>query len=102
MDHFRKHGRVTVTDDIPDRMDESPDAAACMAASEEAGHIRHCLGTLKPDHRMAIEMAFYEDMTYGEIAQAVKTPEGTIKTRVFHAKKLLMRCLAARLGRVST
>ena len=26
-------------------------------------------------------------------------PEGTIKTRVFHAKKLLMRCLSGRIER---
>jgi RNA polymerase sigma-70 factor (ECF subfamily) len=28
-------------------------------------------------------------------------PEGTVKTRVYHAKQLLMHCLAARIGRGS-
>lgn len=101
MDHFRKHGRVDVTDQVPETVDDSPDASACLASAEEAAHVRHCLGELKPAHRMAVEMAFYEDMTYGEIAEVAEVPEGTIKTRIFHAKKLLMRCLAGRMGEVT-
>ena len=97
MDHFRKSRRVSVTDDLPEREDDSPDALACLAAAEEAEHVRHCLGTLSPDHRSAIELAFYEDLSYPEIARITGAPEGTIKTRVFHAKKLLMHCLGLRM-----
>jgi RNA polymerase sigma factor (sigma-70 family) len=97
MDHFRKTRRVTVSDDIPEEIDESPDALTCLAAAEEADHVRHCLGTLSPDHRAAIELAFYEDLSYGEIAGITGAPEGTIKTRVFHAKKLLLHCLGSRM-----
>ena len=97
MDHFRKHGRVSVTDEVPEQIDDSPDAAACLAASEESAHVKHCLGELKPEHRSSIELAFYEDLSYVQIAQATGVAEGTIKTRVFHAKKLLLRCLEGRL-----
>jgi len=100
MDHFRKHGRVSVTDEVPEQEDQSPDAVSCLAAAEEAEHVRHCLGQLSTDHRMAIELAFYEDMTYSQIAEAAGTPEGTIKTRIYHAKKLLLHCLSGRVGRV--
>jgi RNA polymerase sigma-70 factor (ECF subfamily) len=97
MDHFRRTRRTTVSDDIPEVEDESPDALTCLAAAEEAEHVRHCLGTLSPDHRSAIELAFYEDLSYGEIARISGTPEGTIKTRVFHAKRLLLHCLGLRM-----
>lgn len=102
MDHFRKTRRVTVSDDIPEQEDESPDAHACLAAAEEAAHVRHCLDTLSADHRAAIELAFYEDLSYGEIAGITGAPEGTIKTRVFHAKKLLLHCLGRRMQRAAT
>jgi len=102
MDHFRKHGRVDLTDDICDSADDSPDAVACIAATQEAEHLRFCLDQLKPQHRSAVELAFYEDMTYGEIADASDVPEGTIKTRVFHAKKLLLHCLTARMKGVAS
>jgi RNA polymerase sigma-70 factor (ECF subfamily) len=97
MDHFRKTSRMTVSDDIPETEDDSPDALTCLAAAEEAEHVRHCLGTLSADHRAAVELAFYEDLSYGEIAQVTGAPEGTIKTRVFHAKKLLLHCLGLRM-----
>ena len=99
IDAHRRRGRVDVTDEFPDAADDGPDPEACLASAEEAEHVRHCLGTLKDDHRAAIAMAFYEDMTYGEIAEVAGVPEGTIKTRVFHAKKLLMRCLEQLVGR---
>lgn len=102
MDHFRKHKRVSVVDEVPDREDETPDAVSCLAAAEEADHVRHCLGELSTDHRMAIELAFYQDMTYGQIAEVAGKPEGTIKTRIYHAKKLLLHCLSGRLGRATT
>lgn len=98
IDQLRKGGRITLTDTPPDIADDAPNAAACMAAGQEAEHIRHCLRELTEDHRMAITLAFYEDMNYGQIAEIAGVPEGTIKTRVFHAKKLLLRCLSATLG----
>ncbi len=99
IDVHRKRGRMTVTDDIPEMADDSPDAVACLTAGQEAEHVRHCIETLKEDHRSAITLAFFQDMAYGEIAEVVGVPEGTIKTRIFHAKKLLMRCLSGRVER---
>jgi len=99
MDHFRKHGRTVPTDDLPDTVDETPDAATCLAAAQDAAHVRHCLDRLKTEMRMAVELAFYEDMTYAEIAEVSQTAEGTIKSRIFHAKKLLLHCLSGRLTR---
>lgn len=97
MDHFRKTRRLSVSDDLPETQDDGPDALTCLAAAQEAEHVRHCLATLSFDHRAAIELAFYEDLSYGEIARLTGSPEGTIKTRVFHAKKLLLHCLGLRM-----
>lgn len=101
MDHYRKTGRVSVTDEIPEIEDDSADALSCLAATEEATHVRYCLDQLSTDHKMAIQLAFYEDMSYGQIAQTAGTPEGTIKTRIYHAKKILLHCLSGRLGRAT-
>lgn len=99
VDLHRKRGRMTVSDNIPESVDESPGAEACLAAGQEAVHVRYCMGKLKDDHRSAIAMAFYDDMTYSEIAEVAEVPEGTIKTRIFHAKKLLLHCLSDRVLR---
>ncbi len=97
MDYFRRTSRTDVTDEIAEMVDDRPDGEACLLAAQNAAHVRFCLDELKPGHKAAVEMAFFEDMTYGEIAGAAGVPEGTIKTRIFHAKKLLLHCLEGRL-----
>lgn len=97
MDVYRATGRLAGEDELPDRPDESPDAAQCLIAAQEQSIVRDCLGTLKPEHRTAIELTFFEDMSYREIAEVTGVPEGTVKTRVFHAKSHLLRCLEGRM-----
>lgn len=99
IDAHRQRGRQDVSDDLPEDADDSVDTEACIAATEEADHVRQCLKTLSGEHRSAISLAFYEDMTYGAIAEVTGVPEGTVKTRIFHAKKLLLRCLSGLVQR---
>lgn len=100
VDALRRRGRVDLPgEEMPDPADEAPAGEACLLAGQEAAHVRHCLGELSGDHRAAVTLAFYEDLSYGEISQVAGVPEGTVKTRIFHAKKLLLRCLEGRMGR---
>lgn len=97
VDVHRKRGRVTVTDEVPETGEVEDAADASYAAQQEAEHLRYCMGTLKDEHRSALSLAFYEDMTCAEIADVAGVPEGTIKSRLHHAKKLLRHCLTGRL-----
>lgn len=81
--------------------DEAPPATELIQASEENEHLRHCLDRLNDEQRAVIDLAFFEDMAYGEISEVVGIPEGTVKTRAFHARKALKSCLNRRLGAVS-
>jgi RNA polymerase sigma-70 factor (ECF subfamily) len=47
------------------------------------------LGNLSAEHRDVIELTYFNGCTYQEIAEIVQCPENTVKTRMFHAKKLL-------------
>jgi RNA polymerase sigma-70 factor (ECF subfamily) len=40
-------------------------------------------------------MAFFDELSYPEIAVILGCPEGTVKTRMFHARAKLKRCLSA-------
>jgi RNA polymerase sigma-70 factor (ECF subfamily) len=99
IDAMRRRGRVDLTDTIPEEADDGSDMATCLVAAEEAEHVRHCLGTLSDDHRSVVALTFYEDMSAPQISEVVGAPEGTVRSRLHHAKKLLMHCLEARLGR---
>ncbi|WP_179954162.1 RNA polymerase sigma factor [Denitrobaculum tricleocarpae] len=99
MDHHRKK-KPTQLDDLDqcDPVDESADQAAAMIALEESDHLHHCLGKLKPAFRAVLELSFFEDLPYREIAEIISCPEGTVKTRVYHAKEALRHCLAQQMG----
>jgi RNA polymerase sigma-70 factor (ECF subfamily) len=77
---------------LPD--EAAPDPEAVAAAASDAARVRGCIQGLSEAHRSAIHLAFYQELPYGDIAEIEGVPVGTIKTRILHAKRLLMHCLA--------
>jgi RNA polymerase sigma-70 factor, ECF subfamily len=59
--------------------------------------IHRALDELEPAHREVLVLHFLEDFSVAEIAGIVKCPEGTVKSRMFHAKRA-MRALLERGG----
>ena len=47
------------------------------------------LTNLSPKHRMVVELSYFLDRTYEEIADIASCPVNTVKTRMFHARKQL-------------
>ena len=47
------------------------------------------LSALAPEQRAIMELAYYQEMHYSEIAAVIGCPENTVKTRMFHARKRL-------------
>jgi RNA polymerase sigma-70 factor, ECF subfamily len=50
---------------------------------------------LPATHREVLVLRFWEDLTYAEIALVVGVPVGTVRSRLFHAKRLVRECLEA-------
>lgn len=98
VDVYRRDKRLVFGEETPEQEDDSPNAEACLLAVEQQDAVRQCLETLSVNHRTAIELTFMEDMSYSEVAEIMSISEGTVKSRVFHAKQLLLRCLSGRLG----
>lgn len=96
IDVFRKSSRTELTDSFEEEVDHDPNPEQCLASAENSAHVRYCMERLKLEQRAAIQLAFFDDQGYREIANTLGIPEGTVKTRIFHAKKLLMRCLEGR------
>ena len=94
VDRLRKGSRMTLGDpdtEVPD-LDPNPEQVALNC--EDTGRVRACLEKLSDAHRRVVSLAFYEDIAYREIAEIEDVSEGTVKSRIFHAKKLLMHCLS--------
>lgn len=47
-----------------------------------ADKVQRIVAQLPQDERAAIEMAYFEGMTYRDVAKTLDTPEGTIKSRI--------------------
>lgn len=94
VDRQRKHYREDTTDDssLFDGDDET-DMSRAINNARDAQRLHDCLTRLSDAHRGTVHLAFFEELSYPEIAEIIDCPVGTVKTRLFHARKLLKDCL---------
>jgi RNA polymerase sigma-70 factor (ECF subfamily) len=84
-----------VEDEQPEQR-ASPDAGPEQQLGQQQRHdaLTRALGALTPEHRAVIELTYFHDVGYGEIAQIVGCPVDTVKTRMFHARRRLRALLS--------
>ncbi len=58
-------------------------------AEEDATRIHRALVRLKAQHREILTLSFLEELSHREIARVLGVNAGTVKSRVFYAKKAL-------------
>ena len=58
--------------------------------------VMEVLDELKEEKRACIMMMYYQELSVGEIAESLEIPEGTVKTRLFSARKDLKEMFAKR------
>ena len=92
-DKIRATSRVSYVDEVPETEDESPNAEALLEASQDAKRVHTCMQELKDIQRSIVRLAFFDGLTYEEISEVESLPVGTIKSRIYHAKQSLLRCL---------
>jgi RNA polymerase sigma factor (sigma-70 family) len=55
------------------------------------------INQLSADHRAVVDLTYFHELKYGEIAEIMGCPADTVKTRMFHARRHMRRALAGRL-----
>ncbi len=65
-----------------------------------AGLMRTILDELNPKYKTLIEMRYFEELSYEEIAEKLNMPLGTVKAQLFRARNFLYELLAERKGRI--
>ncbi len=115
VDHFRKSKGDRLTNSLdaaPDSEEDSftladhlqdkrlgPDAHLQSRETQQA--IQHALQKLSPELREAVILRDLQDLDYREIAQALKVPEGTVKSRINRGRTELARLLSRTYKQVS-
>jgi RNA polymerase sigma-70 factor (ECF subfamily) len=85
--------RSTPIEDAPPILDEAPLVSETMVADEEAHRLHGCLETLEDRQRGAIRTAFFDGVTYAELAERESVPLGTMKSWVRRGLARLRECL---------
>lgn len=104
-DELRRQKRRPTTPLEPlNEEDEEHDSAVWMASDElsaetkmeqaELEHaLQHCLDQLPPEFRMVVVLIDVQGLDYSEVALSVRTPLGTVKSRLARARLKVRDCL---------
>lgn len=69
-----------------------------LARDEDAARVRGCLATLTDTQRESIEMAYFNGLTYREVADKLEAALPTIKSRIRDGLRRLKNCLGGALA----
>jgi RNA polymerase sigma-70 factor, ECF subfamily len=114
VDHFRRTRPDRASDSLDasissdedgatmaDRLaDPRPSQEAHASGLELKAKIQQALAQLSPELREAVVLRDLEDMDYKEIAQVLRIPEGTVKSRISRGRGELARLLQRIEGQV--
>lgn len=92
---------VSIDDDEKDKEDSKPmnvcdtglDPAEAMIRDQMAVLVRTVVQKLKPRYRTLVEMRYFQELSYEEIAEQLELPLGTVKAQLFRARELLYNIL---------
>ncbi|MEN9348806.1 MAG: hypothetical protein RLZZ77_2317, partial [Bacteroidota bacterium] len=69
------------------------DPAEAMQKEERIRKMRAIVDKLKPRYRKLVEMRYFDEMAYEEIAEEMNLPLGTVKAQLFRAREFLFQMM---------
>ena len=61
---------------------DGPSPLALLLTTESRAGVDRALHDLSPDQREALELAYFEGLSHREVAERLRAPLGTVKTRI--------------------
>ena len=104
IDHIRKKRLNMLSIDDPVEPDSDQDYSNSLRAytlnpeeqfirKQRVKLMREVINQLNSKYRLMIELRFFEELSYDEIAQELDIPLGTVKAQLFRAKEILFSML---------
>jgi RNA polymerase sigma-70 factor (ECF subfamily) len=91
----RARGTTAPVTEILHLADDRPDGFAVAAAKDEGGRVHHCLSTLEDKAQEVIRTAFFDGLSYSDLAVRSGVPLGTVKSWIRRGLQRLRDCLEA-------
>ena len=89
IDLLRKNRKIFLTDHISIHAGNSPEDSPqeSWEKNETAREIREALFLLEPGDREILILKYFNELSIKEIASLIEAPAGTVKSRLFRARK---------------
>ena len=75
--------------------DSADDPEVMLEKKSRDALVRKAVTTLSPEHREIIDLVYYHEKSVDECAQILGVPSGTVKTRMFYARRKLAEMVKA-------
>ena len=90
---------VPVGDTAADeRQSLEPGPEQAMSEQRRSQALLDCLDALSADHRTVVDLTYFHDFGYREIAEIMACPVDTVKSRMFYARRHLGRLVTGELA----
>ena len=92
VDWCRKQREIPMSDELEAKYSEQADQSNPFTEAASAGaarDLRDALILLSLEQREAIWLCYFEELSIAEISVIAQCPENTVKTRLFHARRIL-------------
>jgi RNA polymerase sigma-70 factor (ECF subfamily) len=73
--------------------DPADDAETIMDRQDRGAIVRQCLSQLSAIHREVLDLVYYHEKSVEEVAEIVGVSAGTVKTRMFYARRRMENLL---------
>jgi len=75
--------------------DPADDAETTANNRDRSAIVQQCLSQLSALHREVLDLVYYHEKSVDEVAEIVRVPANTVKTRMFYARKRMQTSLEA-------
>lgn len=72
---------------------DSPNPEEHMVRKQKVKHMHDIVDKLKPRYRVLVELRYFDELSYEEIAEKLDLPLGTVKAQLFRAREFLANIL---------
>jgi RNA polymerase sigma factor (sigma-70 family) len=77
-----------------------PDPEEQMIKQQKEKLMRNVVDKLKPRYRQLVEMRYFQELSYEEIAEQLDLPLGTVKAQLFRAREFLLQIVKKSEGSI--
>jgi RNA polymerase sigma factor (sigma-70 family) len=95
---LRRQDQPAEDKDADQRPSTEPGPERQLGERQVQAVLLSALDDLSSDHRAVVDLTYFHDMGYREIAEIMDCPVDTVKTRMFHARRHLKRILSGQLA----